>query len=645
MVPRSITKNLASLRRRERLLTFLWGASCWLAIALVLLLLCMFADWLIDRWRDTPIVVRLAFLIAQVSVWTITGFFFVVWPQIRRLPDEKLALWVEDKLRKFDHRLISAVQLNRKDAKVAGMSEELVKIVTREAEKESNRFSFAQIADHARFGFSTALAGSVLLVFLLPIAAFSNVSFILLARQALLDYEIPRTVHLESASVMYWPVGDDIPIRFRVTGEFNPDMVGSVYLSPGGRFDIEFIKEDDGGAIFGADIKPEKLPLTETLRYSARLADGRTKAPSEMQLVPRPVITENRAWVILPAYCDTRPVKEKIRYERQQASGNVIAIPGSAVRIQFETQRPITKAWLELRGIEKIEAKAGDDKPPPITFVDKGKVDMRVVRETRFKGDDKTDVWIAETTFDVKDGVHRYVMKCEDEHGFANVPKSPQSIDIVPEGAPLVSLLKDTFDFGDGSSFDLEGLPVVIGRPIRIPFSCEGPYGLSRARVLYRVLKKHESGNEPAEEPEWTKLELQEYAPKTDLGRFDLKRGVFEKMSFQDQVTYYFLPSPEPDKIIGRTIGGGRYHLKSGGLIDTKGNPIKLKSGDQIEYCVEVFAAEREPKASIPMTRSESRVATIMEEKEFFTWLGQVRQEDERIRQLEKLQKGIFDRN
>lgn len=647
MVPRSILQNLASLRRRERLLTLVWGLACWLAIALVLLLLCMFADWLIDRFRDTPYAVRAALLLGQMSVWVITGFLFLVWPQIRRMPDEKLALLVEDKLRQFDHRLISAVQLNRDDAELAGMSEELINLVTREAEKEARRYSFATIADHKRFGFAVALASTITLFFLLPFAAFWNVSFILLARQALLDIEIPRSVYLENISAKYWPAGDDIKIRFRVTGEFNKDLVGSAYLSPGGRFELKAM-EDEGEDIFGVDVEAGKLPLTETLSFSATLADGRTKAPSEMQLVPRPVITDNRAWVILPAFCDTRPVMDKVRYERQQASGSVIAIPGSSVRVQFETQRPIKKAWLELRGLERVEGKGEDGKPLPAKVIDKGKLAMRLSQASKMlaKSDEKVDVWIAETTFDLTEGVHRYVMKCVDEHDFENVAKPAQSLDIVPEGAPLVSLLKDTFDLGDGSSFDLEGLPVVIGRPIRIPYSCEGAYGLSRARVLYRVLKKHESGSEPMEEEEWSKLELPETKTDGKFGDFDRKRGVFELMSFQHQVPFYLLPSPEPEKIMGRIFGGGRYHLqtKENALLNSKGFPVKLKSGDQIEYCIEVFAADREPKASIPSARSESRVATIMEEKEFFVWLGQVRQEDERIRNLEKLQKGIFDR-
>src|SRR5262249_4643691 len=144
-----------------------------------------------------------------------------------------------------------------------------------------------------------------------------------------------------------------------------------------------------------------------------------------------------------------------------------------------------------------------------------------------------------------------------------------------------------------------------------------------------------------------TRLDLPEYHSKGDFGKFDRKRGVFDLMSFQHQVSFYLIPSPDPEKIIGQTIGGGRYHLptKDNTLFDSKGNRLKLKSGDQIEYCVEVFAAERQPIDSTPSARSESRVATIMEEKEFFTWLGQVRQEDERIRALEKLQRAIFDRN
>src|SRR5947209_16211040 len=115
MVPHSIQHNLDALRRRERLLTLVWGVACWLAIVLLLLLLCGLLDWLIDRQRDTPWNVRLGMFFVQVVVAGAAALWFLAWPQWRRLPSAMLALWVEDKYPYLQHRLISAVQLNEPD--------------------------------------------------------------------------------------------------------------------------------------------------------------------------------------------------------------------------------------------------------------------------------------------------------------------------------------------------------------------------------------------------------------------------------------------------------------------------------------------------------------------------------------------------
>src|SRR5580765_767986 len=122
MVPASIRNNLTGLRTRERLLTLIWGAACWFAIVLVLLLLCGLIDWLIDRSRETPMSVRVGMFFVQAIVAGVAGLLFVLWPQIRRLPDALLALWVEEKMPQFEHRLISAVQLNQPNADLQGMS-------------------------------------------------------------------------------------------------------------------------------------------------------------------------------------------------------------------------------------------------------------------------------------------------------------------------------------------------------------------------------------------------------------------------------------------------------------------------------------------------------------------------------------------
>lgn len=644
MVPRSIVQNLAGLRLRERLLTFVWGLACWLSIALILLLVCGLVDWLIDRDRDTPMGVRVTLVVVQVGAWGIAGVWFILWPQLRRMPDETLALWVEAQVPRFDHRLISAVQFNQPGADLVGMSQELVGVVTREAEREAQQHGFARTADHSRLRWSAGLVGPILLVVALPFLIFPNVSFTLLARQALLDIEIPRSVHLESFSPEVWPIGESIPIFYRVTGKYNQDMVGSVYVTPVGqstdRYPLGFMKEDEKGAIFKAEVPGASTDL----RYSARLADGRTRAPSDMRLVPRPVITDNQAWIILPAYCGKRP--DGGRYERQQVRGDVVGIPGSGVRVQFEVHRPIKEAWLELKAVDRAAAKPDDE--TPLREISKGTVAMRITRKVDPATGTPIDVWQADGTFDLTDDLTAYYMGVEDDDKFQNAPQPRRALRLMPEEPPQVVLLKDTFDLSEGSTFDLEGLPVVLGRQIRVPYRADGAYGLSRARLLYRYLKKHESGSgEPAQEEEWTKLELpEEKHPGPPYLSFDPKSGVFAGMKFDQQVSFFAAPSVNPDTILGRTMGGGRYFLetKKDALIDSKGRPIKLKSGDQIEYCVEVFASEREPKSSIPFARSETRVATMMSDTEFQAWLALVGREDERVRKLQEEQKRIFER-
>src|SRR5437016_3689217 len=131
MIPRTIHKQLASLRGRERLLQFAWGVARWLAIVLLLLLVAGFVDWLIDRDRDTPWSVRLALFIGQVGIALLVAVWLLVGPFGKRLKDADLALEVEDRHPALGHRLISAVQLNQPEADIEGMSPQLIALVTR----------------------------------------------------------------------------------------------------------------------------------------------------------------------------------------------------------------------------------------------------------------------------------------------------------------------------------------------------------------------------------------------------------------------------------------------------------------------------------------------------------------------------------
>ncbi len=649
MVPPTIQSNLSSLRFRERLLTFVWGAACWLAVVLVLLVLACLVDWFVDRSRETPMGVRLALFALQVSTAAIAVLLLVILPQFRRLPDTILALWVEDKIPQFDHRLISAVQFNQPNADLGGMSRELVGIVTKEAERQAQRVSFAQVADHSRLQWSALVLGPVLLIAALPLVIWPGTVFALLARQTLLDVDVPHSVTLVSSSPDVWPIGDTLPIRYVVTGNYDRNMVGTVVVTPQGapaaEHELRFIEERDDGARFGVDVPSGSIPSSSrTVRFSAKLVDGRTKYPSEIKLVPRPVVVKDKAWIILPAFCDTRPnVKEKKRYERPQERGDVIGIPGSAVRVQFKVDNSQHQAWLALLEPEKNDPTRSEE-DGPVPEKERGRIAMEIKKGLEFVEEDgklvPREIDVAEATFDLAPGLSAYQMIVKDEHGFVNVPPKRRTVRLVPEEAPQITLLRDTF--GPGADFDLEGLPVLLGENIRIPYVCFGQYGLSRAQLRYRVLKKHESGNEPMEEEEWVRLPLTEVNPDSKAGAFDTKTGVFEHTPFLKDVPFHAVPSLNENLLLGRTQGGGRAFLKTNGLIDSKGKLLQLKSGDQVEYCVEVYAADRKPLEATPFARSETRVSTVVDSQGLFAWWQQVGDEDKRLRVLKAKQEGVF---
>lgn len=649
MVPPNIQSNLASLRMRERMLAFAWGAACWLAVVLLLLLVACLVDWVIDQDRETPFGVRFALFIVQAVIAGVGALLLIVLPQIRRLPDTTLALWVEEKIRKFDHRLISAVQFNQPGADLGGMSAELVSVVTKEAEKEAQRVGFAQVADHRRLKWSMFALVPVLLVVAVPVGIWPGVAFALLARQALLPIDVPHSVELESVSPEVWPIGDTIPLRYRVKGKFNADLIGSVWVTPEGqttdRYDLTFIREDQGDAIFGADVHPS----SSNIRYSARLADGRTKYPSEMTLVARPVVRDNLAWTVLPVYCDSRPnVKVKKRYEIQQGRGDVVGIPGSAIKVRFEVDNLEHKAWLV--PLEAADPATRPDEGTPLVEKEtKLKIPMTIKKITRAVKQDgkeaREEIVVAEASFDLTENLTGYRMVVQNEYGFDNRPPPRRSVRLAPEDPPQVNLLRDTFGLGSTASFDLEGLPVRLGKKIRIPYACFGPYGLGKAVLQYRVLKKHESGNDPVQEERWISYPLTEYQPDASAGNFDIKTGVFQNTPFDRAVEFHAIPSFAPDFVMGRTQGGGMVLLKTDGLLDSNFKSLALKSGDQVEYCVVVYAAERLPAGTTPFTRSETRVATVLDRTAWENWLTQVGREDERVRQLELREKAVFGPN
>src|SRR5208282_3926866 len=87
----------------------------------------------------------------------------------------------------------------------------------------------------------------------------------------------------------------------------------------------------------------------ESFRFTAWIGDGRTRQPAEVTMEPRPAPLQQRAWVILPAYCGLRP--DGKLYEQFMAKGDLHAFSGSSVRLAAEFNKPVVQATVELLGV------------------------------------------------------------------------------------------------------------------------------------------------------------------------------------------------------------------------------------------------------------------------------------------------------
>lgn len=601
MVPATIRGNLSRLRWRWRGQRLAWAGAVWLAINALVLTGACGVDWLVDRTRDTPWPLRVALTAAVGLIAGASAAVLLWWAVSQRSRDDALALWVEERLPQLQDRLISAIQLNRPEARTDGMSPALIAALTREAEQLAQRIDFAGLLDRRLLNRSLAL---VMPVAILGIAAWlicPDTATALLARLFLADREIPRRVTIECAEpFLVWPSGEPNVLRFRVAG-LEPDdpATGHVLLSPEGQPEDRVALHRLDPTTYQAEVPAASADFV----YRAWLKDGRTRRPGRVRYEPRPEIARLEAWLELPTYTGLRP--DGRRYQVAQPQGDVAGPAGSAARVVIETQKPVVRAVVECLGPVSPDGPEEVKRTVPMTLGAEGRK------------------W--EATLDLRAGETAYRVRVEDEHGFVNRDPPRRTLRLLPDEPPTVTLLPERFDDDAEATpedADLEGMPVPLGRSIRIAYVCQAPFGLGRAQLRYRI-----------NDGEWQTLPLAEVPATAQTGPFDFRRGAFVRSGPRDQVEFHAVGSTDPTERPGRLAGGGRFDFQTRALPG-------LKVGDTIEFYVEVFA--RGPEAERWPGRSESRVKTVVTEDQFLDWVVQTLQQERRIRQLEEQQQNVF---
>jgi hypothetical protein len=646
MPERQFLDRLTELAKEERKLRLLWGLSRWLTVMVAALAICCFTDWLIDLWYDTPSALRIFIRIALIGLATSFFYWWVIRPIQSGLDVETLALWVEERYPQFGHRLISAVQFADPDAKRGGMSAELIDVLTAEAESSAAKIRFTELLDTRRQLWSRYAFVSLSVIVLA--AFFTNASLlVLLARQLGSNERISRSTFLEAKTATLWPSGEPVTLRFLVSGRWSAEQKGSVEIfpedQPSETYVLTFSEEGptSGQAIFTATVPASSRPFS----YRAWLGDGRTYEMSQVTFTPRPILVSWEAWLQLPTYIGVRP--DGKCYEVAQSKGDLQPIPGSSARIEVVTKTPIVESVAEILG--PIVPDLGAHLTLPVSAVSASFLlqaqraqgwtpnaagPLFTLHRYPLKLNAEGTSGSAAIEIPFEASAYRIVVK--DQNGFTNRPIPRRGINFKADELPQVALLPERFGLALPSSsslegvaggvtndLDLEGMPVPLGRPLHIAYRVHDDFVLNSARLRYRI-----------NDGDWQQLTLDEKSPPNSKSVFDLDTGAFDTSGSSDQVPFFAIPSSDVKSEPGRAQGGGRFDFQ------TRAIP-GLKLGDVLEYFIEV--KDRHPDPLRPSGRSPVRRKTVVTEAQFVEWVVQTLQQENRLRQLERQQRRVFE--
>jgi hypothetical protein len=628
----TILRQLHRWRFRERLLRLVWGLARTLAVLLVVLAAACLIDWFIDRysgsqtWRDwrnsswllwpadpldtgeTPFwLVRVPLTAAQLALAAGLLYLWVYRPVRQTPPIDDLAFQAEQAFPVFEHRLVTAVQLNRRGAKIQGMSRALIAQVTAEAEALAQRHDFLRLLDTSRWQKAVAWLLPVLLGWGLFVAINPSLAAVLVLRQALLPLDIPRRIHLENLTPELWPVGADVTVRVRVTGRFQEDMVGVLRLVPDGQpeefYELHWAKTlEDGSAVFETRLPP----MSQDFSFLARLGDGRMREPGRVrfesppQLAPDdpsspPLIGE----IELPAWLGRRPDGSLyLRRNDGWSRGEIVdALPQSRLRITARFNKPVAQAYLVpiLRG-EGLREQNLSPLPPLLLAEDR-----------------RSAFW----TLPAQPRLIAYRLDLTDDYGFTNPLPIRRNIRLWEDRPPIVEWKPESTrdpnraspDWAPGvNPKDFEwDMPLAPNGRIQVIYVARSDAGIGRVNIAYRVVPRGIPADaypeeirriqHPRDDPQGRVFQRLPLRPFTDnprelqLGEFILDLGKFEKSGKFGEVELYHLPASDPWEEPPGLVAGGCKNFEIAGLQKRlpDGSWAKLEVGDTVELYVEVY--------------------------------------------------------
>jgi hypothetical protein len=648
---KSVLRQLKAWRFRERVIRVAWGGARALAIIGSVLAVACLTDWAIDRysgsegWRkffrwsqsfapsdplsagETPVWFRCLLTIAQLCLAGVLFYYLLVRPWRRTPPVDDLATQAEKAFPAFDHRLVTAIQLNRPTADTRGMSQMLIAEVTREAGEIAQKHNLLSLVDYRRVLWALLALLPAVAIWAAFILINPALAGVLVKRQAKpwADIEIPRNIHLENLTQDVWPTGAEVTVRYRVTGNYRQDMVGVLQVVPESKlapeaqppeyYDLTFdkIDENDPDAAYFTTKLP---PASRDFDFMARLSEGRTKTHGHVTFEAPPQLANETddfkpltADQVLPIFLGSPPEGGRFLRHEPKNRGDVIdALPQSAVLVEAKFNKPVAKgkAWLipiERDGLRERELSRIAALP---------------------LGEDQKDRKSASFGFDTTPKMIGYRLELVDDRGFTNPTPIRRNIRMWEDKPPIVEFKPESTRHPDPANFYGQGNPKLYEWDMALPmdgviqvvYNARSEVGIRAANIRYRVIPKgvqfdaypeeFKKIQHPRDDPNllvYDRLPLTRFKPdpkQPDLGPFDPELGLF-RYSFRNSplredkvkvnVQFFPYPSPDPANQPGELEAGGRYNFEVSGLLKKMpdGSKEKIDLGDTVELYVEVF--------------------------------------------------------
>ncbi len=346
----ALLRVIRSVKNRWRLRMALRGAAIVLAAGLVAFLVSAYG---MDSFRFSPEAV-IAFRILAYSVPVLLAIRFLLLPLLRRVPDERVALYLEEHERSLDAHIVSAVEFSSERMahgqaeRSAAFSRHLVEsALARCAEINQGR----RVEHRALARSSTFLAGATLfalLVLLLAPPFVRHSAPFLLFPWGDARAENPYSIHVTPGDAAL-AQGADLRVAARLIN-FDADRVDiAVKRGESGDWERWPMALDDESAEYLFFV----FDLDESTEYFVE-ASGVRSSIFRVEVVELPYVDQIDLEYRFPAYTGLSP-------RTQEDGGDIAALRGTKVVLRVTPTVPVEAGLIQIEGGDSIPLSLEED--------------------------------------------------------------------------------------------------------------------------------------------------------------------------------------------------------------------------------------------------------------------------------------------